>query len=43
MSLTWITKAPVECTDEDFELNMEIVEALEDLDDVDSVDHNMSN
>jgi len=43
MSLTWISKAPVECSDEDFELNMEIIDALEELDDVDSIDHNMSN
>ena len=43
MSLSWITKAPVECSDEEFDKNMEIIEALEDLDDVDSVEHNMSN
>jgi len=43
MSLTWISKAPVECSDEDFELNMEVIDALEELDDVDSVEHNMSN
>eukprot|EP00980_Cylindrotheca_fusiformis_P015425 scaffold4343_cov144-Cylindrotheca_fusiformis.AAC.3 len=43
MSLAWISKAPVECSDEDFEKNMEIIEALEELDDVDSVEHNMSN
>lgn len=43
LSLAWITKAPVECTDEDFEKNMEIIDALEELDDVDSVEHNMSN
>lgn len=43
MSLQYVSKAPVECTDEDFEKNMEIVEALEELDDVDSVEHNMSN
>ncbi len=43
MSLAWITKAPVECTDEDFEANMAIIDALEELDDVDSVEHNMSN
>merc|ERR1712238_338288 len=43
MSLTWITKAPIECTDEDFEKNIEIIEALEELDDVDNVEHNMSN
>ena len=43
MSLVWVSKAPVECTPEDFEKNMEIVEALEELDDVDSVEHNMIN
>ncbi|CAB9506516.1 Probable transcriptional regulatory protein [Seminavis robusta] len=43
MSLTWVTKAPVECSDEDFDKNMEIIDALEELDDVDSVEHNMSN
>lgn len=43
LSLAWITKAPVECTEEDFEKNMEIIDALEELDDVDSVEHNMSN
>ncbi|VEU35790.1 unnamed protein product [Pseudo-nitzschia multistriata] len=43
MSLTWVTKAPVEVSEEDFELNMDIIDALEELDDVDSVEHNMSN
>mmetsp|Transcript_36466 Transcript_36466/g.41605 ORF Transcript_36466/g.41605 Transcript_36466/m.41605 type:complete len:276 (-) Transcript_36466:62-889(-) len=43
MSLTWITKAPVECNNEDFEANMVIIDKLEELDDVDSVEHNMSN
>jgi transcriptional/translational regulatory protein YebC/TACO1 len=43
MSLTYVSKAPVECSDEDFEKNMAIVDALEELDDVDSVEHNMSN
>lgn len=43
MSLTYVSKAPVECNDEDFEKNMQIIEALEELDDVDSVEHNMSN
>ena len=42
-SLAYVSKAPVECTEEDFEKNMEIIEALEELDDVDSVEHNMSN
>lgn len=43
MSLAYISKAPVECTDEDFEKNCVIIDALEELDDVDSVEHNMSN
>lgn len=43
MSLTYVSKAPVECSDEDFEKNMAIIDALEELDDVDSVEHNMSN
>lgn len=43
MSLAWVSKAPVECSDEDFEKNMEVIDALEELDDVDSVEHNMSN
>ena len=43
MALVHVSKAPVECTEEDFEKNMEIIEALEELDDVDSVEHNMSN
>mmetsp|Transcript_9902 Transcript_9902/g.23888 ORF Transcript_9902/g.23888 Transcript_9902/m.23888 type:complete len:284 (+) Transcript_9902:126-977(+) len=43
MSLRWVSKAPVECSDEDFEHNMQIIDALEELDDVDSVEHNMSN
>jgi transcriptional/translational regulatory protein YebC/TACO1 len=43
MSLVYVSKAPVECSDEDFEKNMDIIEALEELDDVDSVEHNMSN
>jgi len=43
MSLSYVSKAPVECTDEEFEKNMAIVDALEELDDVDSVEHNMSN
>jgi YebC/PmpR family DNA-binding regulatory protein len=43
MSLAYVSKAPVECTDEEFEKNMQIIDALEDLDDVDSVEHNMSN
>lgn len=43
MSLVYVSKAPVQCSDEDFEKNMQIIEALEELDDVDSVEHNMSN
>jgi transcriptional/translational regulatory protein YebC/TACO1 len=43
MGLAHVTKAPVECTEDDFEKNMAIIEALEELDDVDSVEHNMSN
>jgi len=43
ISLVYVTKAAVECTEEEFEENMEIIEALEELDDVDSVAHNMSN
>jgi YebC/PmpR family DNA-binding regulatory protein len=43
MSLVYVSKAPVECDEKDFEKNMDIVDALEALDDVDSVQHNMSN
>lgn len=43
MSLVYATKAPVEVSDEEFEKNMKIIDALEELDDVDSVEHNMSN
>ena len=43
MSLVYVTKAPVECSDEELDKNMQIIEALEELDDVDSVEHNMSN
>ena len=43
MSLVYVTKAPVEVTDEEFEKNMQVIDALEELDDVDSVEHNMSN
>lgn len=42
-SLVFVPKAPMECSDSDFEKNMQLIEALEDLDDVDSVEHNMSN
>lgn len=43
MSLAYVSKAPVEVTDEEFEKNCDIIDALEDLDDVDAVEHNMSN
>merc|ERR1712160_72197 len=43
MSLVYVTKAPVEVTEEEFEKNMLVIDALEELDDVDSVVHNMSN
>jgi YebC/PmpR family DNA-binding regulatory protein len=43
ISLVYVSKAPVECSDADFEKNMEIIDALEALDDVDSVEHNMAN
>ena len=43
MALRYITKAPVEVSDADFDKNMAIIDALEELDDVDSVEHNMSN
>jgi len=42
-TLVYVSKAPVEVDEEDFEKNMKIVDALEELDDVDSVEHNMSN
>lgn len=43
VSLVYVSKAPVECSEGDFEKNMNIVDALEELDDVNSVEHNMSN
>jgi len=43
MGLVYVSKAPAEVSDEDFEKNMAIIDALEELDDVDSVEHNMSN
>ena len=43
MSLVFVSKAPVEVSDDDFDKNMDIIDALLDLDDVDSVEHNMSN
>jgi YebC/PmpR family DNA-binding regulatory protein len=43
MSLAYVSKAPVEVSEEDFDKNMEIIDVLESLDDVDSVEHNMSN
>jgi len=41
--LVYVSKAPVECSDDDFEKNMKIIDALEDVDDVDFVEHNISN
>mmetsp|Transcript_8654 Transcript_8654/g.15716 ORF Transcript_8654/g.15716 Transcript_8654/m.15716 type:complete len:114 (-) Transcript_8654:21-362(-) len=38
-----VSKAPVECSKENFEKNMAIIDALKEVDDVDSVEHNMSN
>lgn len=43
MELCYVTKAPVEVNDDDFDANMKIIDALEALDDVDSVEHNMAN
>jgi YebC/PmpR family DNA-binding regulatory protein len=43
MKLGHVSKAPVEVSEEEFDKNMDIIDALEDLDDVDSVEHNMSN
>ena len=43
MTLSYIPKAPVEVSEDDFEKNIQIIDALEELDDVDSVEHNMSN
>jgi len=43
MSLVHISKAPIECSEEDFEKNMIIMDALEEFDDVDNVEHNMTN
>jgi transcriptional/translational regulatory protein YebC/TACO1 len=40
-SLGYIPKEQISVTDEDWEKNSIIVEALEDLDDVDEVFHNM--
>merc|ERR1712051_650670 len=37
-NLAYVSKAPLECSEEDFEKNMSIIDALEDLDDVDSVE-----
>lgn len=36
-----LPKLVVDCSDEDFEGNMRVIEALEELDDVDSVEHNV--
>jgi len=41
--LVFMTKAPVEVTEEEFEKNMLLIDDLEEIEDVDSVDHNMSN
>ncbi len=43
MELIYVSKAPSEVSDEDFESNMKIIDALEELDDVDSVEHNIDN
>lgn len=43
MTLSYVSKAPVDCSEKDFERNMVIIDALDELDDVDSVEHNMSN
>lgn len=43
VNLAYVSKAPMEVSEEEFEKNMDIIEALEELDDVDSVEHNMSN
>jgi YebC/PmpR family DNA-binding regulatory protein len=32
---------PVDCTDEDYEINMKVIDRLLELDDVDTVEHNM--
>jgi transcriptional/translational regulatory protein YebC/TACO1 len=39
--LVYLPKLTVECSDEDFEENMNVIAALEELDDVDSVEHNV--
>eukprot|EP00523_Entomoneis_sp_CCMP467_P002892 CAMPEP_0168745390 /NCGR_PEP_ID=MMETSP0724-20121128/14587_1 /TAXON_ID=265536 /ORGANISM="Amphiprora sp., Strain CCMP467" /LENGTH=260 /DNA_ID=CAMNT_0008793089 /DNA_START=40 /DNA_END=820 /DNA_ORIENTATION=+ len=39
LEISYISKAPVEVSDEEFEKNMEIIDALEELDDVDDVHH----
>lgn len=41
-TLVNVPKALVDCSDEDFEGNMNVIEALEELDDVDSVEHNVA-
>jgi len=43
IKLVYKSKAPVEVSDEEFEMNMAAIDALEDLDDVSHVEHNMSN
>lgn len=37
-----VPKLLMDCSDEDFEGNMSVIEALEELDDVDSVEHNVA-
>jgi len=41
--LVYVSKALIECSEEDFEKNMVIIDALDEVDDVDFVEHNMCN
>ncbi|GMH56473.1 hypothetical protein TrRE_jg7765 [Triparma retinervis] len=41
--LCYKSTAPVEVGEEEFEVNMDLVDALEELEDVDKVEHNMDN
>jgi len=41
--LVYVSKAPVEVSDDDFEKNMKIIDALEECDDVNFVEHNIAN
>lgn len=41
--LAYVSKAPIQVTDDEFESNMKIIDALEELDDVDSIENNMLN